>query len=72
VAKILCDLTRQEGMANMTEIKFNNSEVEKMTPDWIRNNIKKEGIFECKYTCPEEKQKDDLREQLGVKYLDWK
>lgn len=72
VAKILCDLARQEGMANMSEISFNGTAVEKMTPDFIRTNIKKEGIFDCTYVCPEDKQKDDLREQLGVKYLDWK
>ena len=56
----------------MTEIKFNSDVVEKMTADFIRNNIKKEGIFECTYVCPEDKEKEDLRESLGVKYLDWK
>jgi len=55
VAKILCDLCRQEGLGNMTEIKFNGDVVEKMTADFIRNNIKKEGIFECTYVCPEDK-----------------
>ena len=42
-------------LSNMTEIKFNGDVVEKMTADFIRNNIKKEGIFECTYVCPEDK-----------------
>ena len=56
----------------MTEIKFNGEVIEKLTADFIRVNIKKEGIFEGTYNCPADKEKADLREQLGVKYLDWR
>lgn len=94
VGKMLGDLARQEGVLNMTEIKFtapgeacqpvvkegcdkpedNDTDAVKKQKinDFIRNKLKKEGIFECTYVCAEDKIKEDLREQLGVKYLDWK
>lgn len=46
----------------MQEIKFNGAEVEKLTPDFIRTNIKNEGIFLGTYFCPEDKKRDELRE----------
>jgi len=82
VAKMLGDLCRQEGQLNMSEIKFDGAAVvneddtdavkKTKIGDFIRNKLKKEGVFECTYVCPEDKQKEDLREQLGVKFLDWK
>jgi len=65
VCKMLCDLARQEGLNNMHEIKFNNSEVEKLTTDFIRTNIKNEGVFFGTYACPEDKIRTEFREQLG-------
>jgi hypothetical protein len=70
VAKMLCELCKAEGWALMTEIKLNGQEVEKLNADVIRS-MGDSGIFECKYQCPEEKIKEDVREKLGVKYLEW-
>jgi hypothetical protein len=91
---MLGDLAKQEGVLNMSEIKFtpvggpvenvikegcekpedNDTDAVKKQKinDFIRNKLKKEGVFECTYVCAEDKIKEDLREQLGVKYLDWK
>ena len=55
----------------MINIKFDAKEVEKLSPDWIRTTIKTEGIFEGTYECTPEKEKIELRESLGQKYLDW-
>ena len=65
VCKMLCDLARQEGFANMEHLKFEGKEVEKLTPDWIRTNVKTEGIFEGTYQCAPEKEKQEFRESLG-------
>lgn len=62
VCKMLCDLARQEGFANMVHLKFEGKEVEKLTPDWIRTNVKTEGIFEGTYECLPEKEKVEFRE----------
>ena len=65
VCKMLCDLARQEGFHLMINIKFENKDVEKLTPDWVRTNIKLEGIFEGTYECPPDKEKEEFRESLG-------
>ena len=49
----------------MIALKFDGKEVEKLTPDWIRNTIKLEGIFEGTYECAPEKEKIEMRESLG-------
>lgn len=64
VAKILCELCKAEGWAYMTEIKLQGKEVEKLTPEMVRN-LGDSGSFECKYKCPEDKVKIDVREKLG-------
>ena len=48
VAKILCELARAEGWANMTQVKFLNKPVEKMTND-VAKSIADTGKFECSY-----------------------
>lgn len=65
VAKMLFDLARQEGLNNFSDMTFNNAAVEKLTTDFIRTNIKNEGIFIGHYQCPEDKIRTEFREQLG-------
>lgn len=70
VAKLLCELCKAEGWPLMTEIKLGGKTVEKLTPDIIKT-LPDTGMFECKYLCPEEKVKQEVREKLGAKFLDW-
>jgi hypothetical protein len=70
VCKMLCELAKQEGMANMQAIKLDGKPVEKLTPDFVRR-VPETGIFEATYFCPPEKENADFREATGRKYLDW-
>ena len=70
VAKMLCELCKVEGWANMTEIKVHGKAVEKMSNEVIKSFGEK-GSFECRYVCPPAKVKLDAREKLGGKYLEW-
>ena len=70
VAKLLCELCKAEGWALMTEIKLNGKSIEKLTPDIIKS-LPDTGMFDCKYMCPEDKVKKDVRDKLGAKFLDW-
>ena len=71
VCKMLCELARKEGLAtNMINIKLNGKPMEKLTPDFIRK-LPDAGVFEGTYFCPPEKEDQEFRKSLGVKYLDW-
>lgn len=54
----------------MTEIKIRKAPIDKLTNDVIRG-LGDTGIFECKYECPADKIREDIREKLGAKYLEW-
>jgi len=70
VLKMLLDLCKGEGWANMTDIKVNGKSMEKIDGDFAAN-IPEKGTFEGTYVCKPEKIKEDLRKKLGVKYLIW-
>ena len=71
VLKMLLDLCKGEGWANMTEIKFNGKTIE-VNADFAGSiNELKAGVFEGTYVCPPEKVKMELRQKLGTKYLSW-
>lgn len=70
VCRMLCDMAKNEGIANMTEIKIDGKSVDKLPPEFMKK-IPDQGIFEGTYFCPPEKENLDFREVLGRKYLDW-
>ena len=70
VLKMLFDLCKGEGWANMKEIKLNNKAVEAINPEFVAN-LPDSGVFEGTYICPPEKVKMELRQKLGTKYLSW-
>lgn len=70
VLKMLIDLCKGEGWANMKDIKVNGKAMEKIDADFAANMPDK-GTFEGTYVCPPEKVKDDLRKKIGTKYLSW-
>jgi len=70
VAKLLCELCKAEGWTLMTEIMLLGKKVEKLTPEIVKA-LPDAGMFECKYHCPEDKVKKDVRQKLGAKFLDW-
>lgn len=70
VAKLLCELAKAEGWGFMTDIKLAGATVEKMSADVMRA-LPDVGKFVCKYECPEEKVKADVRQKMGQKYFEW-
>ena len=60
----------KEGVNNMTNIKLNNKGIEKMTRDFARKPPDN-GNFELSYNCPPEKEDQEFRIAIGIKYLDW-
>lgn len=57
---MLCELGKQEGLANFIEVKLQGKVVEKMTNEVIKG-LPDSGMFECTYECPVEKEKPDAR-----------
>jgi hypothetical protein len=55
----------------LSAVKLNNKGVEKMTFE-ISKTLSEFRTFECKYACPPEKVKKEIREKMGAKYFDWK
>ena len=70
VCKILCELSRAEGWANLSNTKLNGKPLD-VNNDFI-SEMPETGAFEGTYQCPKEKAKEDFRQKLGMKYLDWK
>ena len=70
VLKILCELCRAEGYANMTDIKINGKPVAALSPEFAQA-LPDTGSFEGTYICPNEKEKIEVRRKIGIKYLDW-
>ena len=71
IAKLLCELARAEGWVMLSAVKLNNKVIEKMTFE-ISKTLSEFRTFECKYACPTEKVKKEIREKMGAKYFDWK
>jgi len=66
----LVELARAEGFQFMTDIKVNDKAVEKMSND-VFKGLPEYGSILLTYQCPKEKVKDDVRDKLGAKFLDW-
>lgn len=70
VCKLLLDLAKAEGWANMTNVKLNGKAYETIGSEFAQA-LPVTGVFEGTYACPEDKMKADVREKVGQKYLDW-
>jgi len=70
VCKMLLELSKGEGWANMKDIKVNGKPLEAVNGEFLQA-LPTTGTFEGTYVCPPEKEKGELRNKLGVKYLDW-
>lgn len=70
VCKMLLELCKAEGWGNMTAIKVNGKSQDTITLDFLLN-LPTIGTFEGTYACPENKVKNEIREKIGQKYLDW-
>jgi hypothetical protein len=70
VCKMLLELSKAEGWGNWSEMKMNGKKLEEVNADFMAN-LKEDGTFEGTYICPPEKEKQDVRLKMGVKYLDW-
>ena len=67
---MLLELCKSEGWGNMTAIKVNGKAQETVNLDFLLN-LPVNGTFEGTYACPENKVKQEVRDKMGVKYLDW-
>jgi len=70
VCKMLCELAKSEGWANFTLVKIDGKPKEGINAEYL-SNLPVTGTFEATYICPLEKEKDDLRMKIGIKYLEW-
>ena len=71
VCKILLELSKGEGWANMSEVKVNGKAMADGVNAEFLSALPDTGVFEGTYNCPAEKVKTDLRTKMGTKYLDW-
>jgi len=70
VCKILLELAKAEGYAQMTNVQLNGKGVEHVNKDFI-DKLPESGVFEGTYICQQENVKAEIRAALGRKYLDW-
>uniref|UniRef100_A0A7S3CSU1 Uncharacterized protein n=1 Tax=Strombidium rassoulzadegani TaxID=1082188 RepID=A0A7S3CSU1_9SPIT len=70
VCKMLLELSKTEGWANWQEVKMNGKTIEALSADFLAS-LPDSGTFEGTYICPPEKEKQESRVKIGVKYLDW-
>jgi hypothetical protein len=70
VCKMLLELAKAEGVAQMTNIQFDGKAVETLNKEFT-DKIGDKGVFEGTYICQVTNIKEEVREKLGQKYLDW-
>ena len=54
----------------MTSVQLDNKPVETINKEFV-DKLPDKGIFEGTYVCQQLNIKEDIREKLGQKYLDW-
>jgi hypothetical protein len=67
---MLLELAKTEGYAQMSNVHMNSKPVETINKDFV-DKLPETGVFEGTYICQQANIRDDIREKLGVKYLDW-
>ena len=70
VCKILLELAKVEGFAQMTNVHLDGKSQESINKEFI-DKLGESGIFEGTYICLPANIKEEVREKLGQKYLDW-
>ena len=70
VCKMLLELAKNEGLPQMTNVQMDGKPIEKVTPEFV-NKLGEKGVFEGTYICQAQNVKEDVREKIGQKYLDW-
>lgn len=70
VCKILLELAKQEGLTQFTNVHFDGKPIEPLTKEFI-DKLGETGVFEGTYICQPSNIKEDVREKLAQKYLDW-
>jgi hypothetical protein len=71
VCKMLMELAKTEGYAQMTNVSLDGKPCETVTKEFA-DKLGESGIFEGTYVCQPTSVNEDLREKLGQKYLDFK
>ncbi len=70
VCKMLLELSRQEGFAQMTNVHVEGKPIETVNKEFM-DKLPEKGIFEGTYICQQQNIKEEVRENLGKKYLAW-
>lgn len=66
----MLELAKGEGWANLQNVALSGKPVATVNNEFLRS-LPSTGTFEGTYVCDEGKQKEEVRENLGRKYLDW-
>jgi hypothetical protein len=70
VCKMLLELAKVEGYAQMTNVSMDGKSTESINKEFV-DKLGDSGVFEGTYICLPANVKEDIREKLGQKYLDW-
>eukprot|EP00347_Sterkiella_histriomuscorum_P017989 403347211 len=70
VCKILLELAKQEGFAQMTNVSMDGKGMETVSKEFV-DKLGESGVFEGTYICLPANIREDVREKMAAKYLDW-
>lgn len=70
VCKMLMELAKTEGYAQMTNVSLDGKPYETVNKEFA-DKLGDSGVFEGTYICQPTSVNEDLREKLGQKYLDY-
>lgn len=70
VCKILLELAKAEGLTQFTNVSMDGKSTETLNKEFI-DKLNDSGVFEGTYICQPTNIKEEVREKLAAKYLDW-
>ena len=70
VCKMLLELARVEGYAQMSNVSLDGKVIETVTKEFV-DKLGETGIFEGTYICQPGNINEEIREKMGQKYLDY-
>lgn len=69
---MLLELAKGEGYTQMTNVSVDGKSSESVNKEFCdKMFLADNGVFEGTYICQPANIKEDVREKLGQKYLDW-
>ena len=67
---MLLELSKTEGYAQFTNVSLDGKSTESINKEFA-DKLGDAGVFEGTYICLPANIKEDIREKIGQKFLDW-